>query len=132
MANPEYRRAHRRRCNPYHRKPSSLAFCSAPPPTNTALAHQCPLDPRPLVEAQVLLPTVPRKIDAQPLGLLQMGQTRALPLAQAFKVPIRHRALHVSGNSAAVESFAASDHGGKYGVAGVLTAFRLKVLGNLL
>jgi hypothetical protein len=71
-----------------------------------------------LVEAQVLLPTVPRKIDAQPLGFLQMGQTRALPLAQAFKVPIRHRALHVSGNSAAVESITGSDYDRKYGVVG--------------
>jgi hypothetical protein len=52
-----------------------------------------------------------------------MGQTRSLPLAQAFKVPIRHRALHLSGNSAAVESFAGSDHGGKYAVAGILTFF---------
>src|SRR5712664_3945437 len=50
-----------------------------------------------------------------------MRQTRALPLVQGLKVPIRHRALHVSGNSAAVESFAASYHGGKNGVTGVLT-----------
>jgi integrase len=33
----------------------------------------------------------------------------------------RHRALQVSGNSAALESFAGSARGGNYGVAGVLT-----------
>src|SRR5882672_11991603 len=56
-----------------------------------------------------------------------MRQTRALPLVQGLKVPIRHRALHVSGNSAAVESFAASYHGGKYGVTGVLTFLGLEI-----
>src|ERR1700733_13661014 len=35
-----------------------------------------------------------------------------------FQAPLGHRALHVSGNSAAVESFAGSDHRGKYGDAG--------------
>jgi hypothetical protein len=50
-----------------------------------------------------------------------MRQTGSLSLAQVLKVPIRHRALHVRGNSAAVESFAGLDHGGKYGVAEVLT-----------
>jgi hypothetical protein len=55
-----------------------------------------------------------------------MSQTRSLTFAQPFKVPIRHRALHLSGNSAAAKSFAGSDHGGKYGVAGVLT-FKLSL-----
>src|ERR1019366_696973 len=38
-----------------------------------------------------------------------------------FQVPLRHRALHLSGNSAAGESFARLGHGGKDGLAGVLT-----------
>jgi hypothetical protein len=50
-----------------------------------------------------------------------MAQTRSLTVAQGFNVPFGHRTLQVSGNSAAVESFAGLDHGGKYGVAGVLT-----------
>jgi hypothetical protein len=55
-----------------------------------------------------------------------MRQTGSLSLAQVLKVPIRHRALHVRGNSAAVESFAGLDHGGKYGVAEVLTTGRFE------
>jgi hypothetical protein len=73
------------------------------------------------VELQFLLAAVPRKTDAQLLRLAQMRQTRSLPFAQGSKVPLRHRSLHVSGNSAAVESFAGSDHDGKYVFSGVLT-----------
>src|ERR1700681_121664 len=60
-----------------------------------------------------------------------MGQTLALPLIQAFNGLIRHRPLHVHGNSAALESFAGSDHGEKYGVPGVLTRRRTPCAGLL-
>jgi hypothetical protein len=50
-----------------------------------------------------------------------MAQTRSLTVVQGFNVPFGHRTLQVSGSSTAVESFAGSVHGGKYGVAGVLT-----------
>ena len=50
-----------------------------------------------------------------------MGQTRSLPFAQGFNLPFGHRALQVRGNSAAVDSFAGSDQGGKYGDVGVVT-----------
>src|SRR5208283_4016276 len=64
-----------------------------------------------------------RKAHPQLLRLLQMGQTRSLPFAQRFNLPLGHRALQLSGNSAAVESFAGSDHRGKYGDAGVVTYY---------
>jgi hypothetical protein len=50
-----------------------------------------------------------------------MGQTRSLPFVQGFTVPLSHPALPLSGNSAAVDSFAASGHGEKYGDAGGVT-----------
>jgi hypothetical protein len=53
-----------------------------------------------------------------------VAQARSLTFIQRFQVPLRHRALPLSGNSAAVESFARSGHGGKDVLAGVLT-FRL-------
>ena len=52
----------------------------------------------------------------------RQASSRAVYSLAHFKVPLRHCALHVSGNSVvAAESFPASDHGGKYGVSGVLT-----------
>jgi hypothetical protein len=83
------------------------------------------------VELQFLLAAVPRKTDAQLLRLAQMRQTRSLPFAQGSKVPLRHRSLHVSGNSAAVESFAGSDHDGKYVFSGVLTVDQFRVPGTV-
>ncbi len=73
------------------------------------------------MELQIPLAAVLGKADTQLLRLAQMRQTRSLPFVQGLKVPIRHRTLHLNGNSAAVNSFAASDHDGKYGVHGVLT-----------
>src|SRR5208337_2652843 len=88
---------------------------------NHALANQGSLDPRPLVHADLPISAILRKAHPQLLRLLQMGQTRSLPFAQRFNLPLGHRALQLSGNSAAVESFAGSDHRGKYGDAGVVT-----------
>src|SRR5260370_24757986 len=108
MANPTSRRRSRGRDrrwrNAHRHKPRRLGFLSPAPLTNHALADQYPLDPTPLVELQFLLAAVPRKTDAQLLRFVQIGQTRSLPVAQGFKVPLRHRPLHVSGNSAAVEA----------------------------
>jgi hypothetical protein len=50
-----------------------------------------------------------------------VAQARSLTFIQRFQVPLRHRTPHLSGNSAAVESFARSGHGGKDGLAEVLT-----------
>jgi hypothetical protein len=50
-----------------------------------------------------------------------VGQTRPLAIAQGLQVPIGHRALHLSGNSAAVESIAGSVQAGKDGDFRVLT-----------
>jgi ATP-dependent exoDNAse (exonuclease V) alpha subunit len=50
-----------------------------------------------------------------------VGQTRSLSVTQRFQASLGHRALHVRGNSAAVESFAASGHDGKYVFDGVVT-----------
>src|SRR5258707_3649333 len=114
------------RGNAHRHEPHRFGSLGPATPANHALAHQCSLDPGPLVHADLPISAILRKADTQLLCLLQMGQTRSLPLAQAFKVPIRHRALHLSGNSAAVQSFAGSDHGEKYGVAGVVTLFILR------
>src|SRR5258708_11978952 len=121
MANPAHRRRRHRRGNAHRHEPHRFGALGPATPANHALAHQCSLDPGPLGHADLPISAILRKADTQLLCLLQMGQTRSLPLAQAFKVPIRHRALHLSGNSAAVQSFAGSDHGEKYGVAGVVT-----------
>jgi hypothetical protein len=93
------RRGSRR--NAHRQKAPAVGSFSPAPPVNHSFTNQRPLDPSPLVETQLLFPAVPRKADAQPLRLLQMSQTCSLPFAQGFKVPIRHRALHVSGNNAA-------------------------------
>jgi uncharacterized membrane protein len=50
-----------------------------------------------------------------------VAQTRSLTFIQRFQVPLRHRIPHLSGNSAAVDSFARSAHRGKDVLAGVLT-----------
>jgi hypothetical protein len=50
-----------------------------------------------------------------------VAQARSLTLIQRFQVPLRHRIPHLSGNSAAVDSFARSAHRGKDVLAGVLT-----------
>jgi hypothetical protein len=60
-----------------------------------------------------------------------VAQARSLTFIQRFQAPLRHRTPHLSGNSAAVESFAQSGHGGKYGLAEVLTAVLRKLLGEI-
>jgi hypothetical protein len=50
-----------------------------------------------------------------------MSQTRSLSVIQRFPGSLGHRALHIRGNSAAVESFAASGHDGKDADVGVFT-----------
>ena len=112
----------RGRDNAHRHKPRR--FGSSDPATlaDHTLAHQCSLDPCPLVHADLPFPAIPRKAHAQLLRLLQDGPDTLAPVRSTLQPSARHRALQLSGNSAALEIFARSDHGGKYGVAGVVTA----------
>jgi hypothetical protein len=112
MTDPTHRRRwRRRRGHPYRHESRRFGSLSPATPTNHTLANQGSLDPSPLVHADLLISAILRKTLAQLLRFLQMGQTRSLALAQGFNVPLGHLTLQLSGNSAALESFAGLDHG---------------------
>src|SRR5258708_19689155 len=114
MANPAHRRRRHRRGNAHRHEPHRFGSLGPATPANHALAHQCSLDPGPLVHADLPISAILRKAATHLLSLLQMGQTHSLPLAQAFNVPIRHPPLHLPPTTASLQSSSTSPHADTY------------------